>query len=456
MAYGPTHWDPTRPSGYAFLLLALGKLTHSLTAITTLQHLGGLALVGLVFWLALTLGVPRRPAAALALLVGLDAWLIVLEQTPMAEAAFALTLATALALAIVAGRARWWLLIPSGGLLAFACMTRAAALFAIPVWLVYIAWRRRRLVPVLAATLAFAVPLAAYVAEYHHVYGVYGLGAANGWFRYGRVAQLADCSRFTPPPGTRRLCQSKDEREGRRPIFYLWNEASPARKAFGEVSADRHENQVLGDFASKVVRSRPAAYAGMVVSDFAGYFTPGRSSPGTSDVAITFPEEPRTGPFLNLKARDRYERGYRPAVHEPSGALRAYAKVFHTPRWLLALALLAAVAQALLALSSRWRRTLAHTPEVLLLAGVAVAMLLGATTTSAFVIRYLVPAAPLLLVAGAVAVTDLLAARRFRSLAADELLGAPAAGGADLLRDVGHPASERAEARVGHDHRSHR
>jgi hypothetical protein len=194
----------------------------------------------------------------------------------------------------------------------------------------------------------------------------------------------------------------------------------------------------------------------MVVSDFAAYFTPGRSSPGTSDVAITFPEEPRTGPFLNLKARDRYEQGYRPAVHAPSGALRAYATVFHTPRWLLALALLAAVAQALLALSSRWRRALAHTPEVLLLAGVAVAMLLGATTTSAFVIRYLVPVAPLLLVAGAVAVTDLLAARRPRSPAADELLGAPAAGGADLLRDVRHPASQRAEARVGHDHRSHR
>jgi hypothetical protein len=453
MAYGPTHWDPTRPSGYAFLLLILGKVTHSLAAITTLQHLGGLALVALVYWLSLRLGASRWLAAAVALIVGLDAWLIVLEQTPMAETAFALMLAGALALAIVAGHRRWWLLIPSGGLLAFACTTRAAALFAIPVWLVYVSWRQRRLVPVAAATVAFAVPLAAYVVEYHHVYGVHGLAAANGWFRYGRVAQLADCSRFTPPAGTERLCQSEAERQGRRPIFYLWNETSPARKAFGEVSADRRENRLLGKFASKVVRSRPVAYAGMVASDFAGYFTPGRSSPGTSDVAITFPEEPRTGPFFKLKARNRYETGYQPAVHEPSATLRAYAKVFHTPRWLLALALLAVVAQAVLALSSTWRRALGHTPEVLLLAGVAVAMLLGATTTSAFVIRYLVPAAPLLLVAGAVAVTDLLAARR---LVTDELLGAPTAGGADLLRDVGHPASERAEARVGHDHRSHR
>jgi hypothetical protein len=411
MAYGPTHWDPTRPSGYAFLLLALGKLTHSLWAITALQHLAGLALVALVYWLALRLGVARRLAAVVALLVGLDTWLIVLEQTPMAETAFALTLALVIALAIAADRVRWWLVALSGGLLAFACTTRAAALFAVPVWLAYIAWRQRRLVPVIAAAVAFAVPLGAYVAEYHHVYGVWGLGAANGWFRYGRVAQLADCSRFDPPAGTRELCQSAGEREGRRPIFYLWNETSPARRAFGEVGADRRENELLGEFASRVVRSRPGAYAAMVLSDFAGYFTPGRASPGTSDVAITFPEQPRTGPFLDIKARDRYEPSYEPEAHAPAGALRTYATVFHTPRWLLALALLAVVAQAVLAISPRWRRAFARTPEVLLLAGVAVAMLLGATTTSAFVVRYLVPVAPLLLLAGALAVTELRAAR---------------------------------------------
>lgn len=411
MAYGPNHWDPTRPSGYAFLLLALGKVTHSLAVITTLQHLAGLALVGLVYWLALRLGAGRVLAAAVALVVGLDAWLIVLEQSPLAETAFALTLVGALALSIVAEPSRWWMFAASGALLAFACTTRAAAVFAVPIWLAYVVWRSRRLVPVAAAALAFAVPLAGYVAEYHHVYGVWGLGAANGWFRYGRVAQLADCNRFQPPAGTRQLCQTDAERAGHRPIFYLWNEASPARKAFGEVSADRHENALLREFASRVVSSRRADYVRMLVSDFAGYFTPGRSSPGTSDVAITFPDEPRNGPFLNEQARDRYERSYEPAVHAPAGLVRSYAKVFHMPRWLLALALLTALAQAVLALSARWRRAFAHTPEVLLLAGVAVAMLAGVTTTSAFVLRYLVPVAPLLLIAGAVALTELLAAR---------------------------------------------
>ena len=411
MAYGPNHWDPTRPSGYAFVLLALGKVTHSLAAVTTLQHVGGLALVALVYWLALRLGVRRVVAAGTALVVGLDAWLIVLEQSPMAETAFTLTLVGALALAVGAAPSRWWLFAASGALLAFACTTRAAALFAVPVWLAYIAWRSRRLLALAAATLAFAVPLAVYVAEYHHVYGVWGLSAANGWFRYGRVAQLADCERFEPSAATRRLCQSDTERQGRRPIFYLWNETSPARKAFGEVSGDPHENALLRDFASRVVRSRPVDYAQMLASDFAGYFIPGRSSPGTSDVAITFPEQPRRGPFLNVKARDRYEPAYEPAVHAPAALVRGYAKVFHTPRWLLAIALAAVLAQAVLALVTRRRRVFAHTPEVLLFAGVAVGMLLGSTTTSAFVVRYLVPAAPLLLLAGAVALTELVAAR---------------------------------------------
>jgi hypothetical protein len=154
----------------------------------------------------------------------------------------------------------------------------------------------------------------------------------------------------------------------------------------------------------------------MVGSDFAGYFTPGRSSPGSSDVAISFPAEPRSGPFLNLQLRDRFAPSYDPAVHAPAAAVRGYAKVFHQPRWLLALALVAVLAQAVLALAGRWRRAFRHTPEVLLLAGVAVAMLLGATTTSAFVIRYLVPVAPLLLIAGAVAATDLASARRAAQL----------------------------------------
>lgn len=36
----------------------------------------------------------------------------------------------------------------------------------------------------------------------------FGIAPSPGWYLYGRVAQFADCHRFTPPPGTSPLCQN--------------------------------------------------------------------------------------------------------------------------------------------------------------------------------------------------------------------------------------------------------
>jgi hypothetical protein len=391
------------------MLLVLDKVTHSLAAITTLQHVAGLVLVALVYLLGLRLGLGRWAAAGVALVVGLDSWLIVLEQSLLAETACTLLVVASLGLLFAVEPARWWTLALSGLLLALACTVRTASVFAIPAWLVYLVWRHRGPRFMAAALVALVIPLGAYVAEYHHVFGVWGLGAANGWFKYGRVAQIADCSKFTAPPGTRVLCETAAQRARHRPIYYLWNPASPARRHFGDVGGDRADNKALGTFASRAIRARPLAYAGVVLGDFAGFFTPGRSSPAASDVAITFTKDPRTQPpFMNTRMRARYERSYHPAVHAPAGVLRGYAKVFHMPRWLLAVAVLLVLAQLVLVR----RRRFAHTPEVLLLATAALLMLLGSVSTSAFVIRYVVPAAPLLLLAGAASASELARARR--------------------------------------------
>jgi 4-amino-4-deoxy-L-arabinose transferase-like glycosyltransferase len=413
----------------------LGKITHSLAAITTLQHLAGLVLVALVYAMGLRLGVGRWVAAGVAVVVGLDAWMVVLEQSIMAETAFALLLAIALFLSIGDEEGVWWKAALAGVLIALACTFRAVGVFAIPVWLIYVAWQHRRLAVIAAAVFAVALPLAGYAVETHRVFGSWGLTATGGWFRYGRVAQLADCSRFTPPPGTRGLCETATQRAQHRPVYYLWNPNSPARRMFGDVGSSRRANKLLGEFGSRVIRSDPAGYAGLVLGDFAGYFTPGRSSPAGSDTAIALSTSPRTTPpFFNRAIRDRYEPSYKPAVHPPASALHTYAKVFHMPRWLLALALLASLGQGLLALIPRWRRAFTRTPEVLLLSGSAVLMLLGASASSAFVIRYLVPVAPFLLLGGATAVRDLLSAR--------DLLRAAPARRPDLVGNVGHLASE--------------
>jgi hypothetical protein len=408
MAYGPKHFDPTRPSGYSFALLVLGKVTHSLAAITTLQHLAGLALVALVYAVAIRMELGRGVAAGLAAVIGLDAWLIALEQTVLAETTFALLLAASLALLLVDDDERWRLVALSGVLLALACTVRTAGIFAIPFWLIYLAWRRGSARQVAIGLVAVTLPLLAYAAEYKHAQGVFGMGAANGWFTYGRVAQIADCERFTPPAGTRFLCESAAERRAHRPVYYLWNPSSPARRRFGDVTADRGANDTLRRFARAAIRSDPAAYAGVVASDVASYFVPGRSSPAASDAAITFPEQPRTDPpFMNTALRDTFEPGYDPAVHAPASAVRSYARVLHTPRWLLALAALASLAGLAGAVLRRRRGGFERAPEVLLFSGSALAILIGSTATSAFVVRYVVPIAPLLLIGGAVAAADL-------------------------------------------------
>lgn len=61
----------------------------------------------------------------------------------------------------------------------------------------------------------------------------------------------------------------------------------------------------------------------------------------------------------------------------------------------------------LLPVFTRGRMRMPHWREILLLTGVPIAILIGATATSEFVLRYLVPVAPLILAGGVVASVDL-------------------------------------------------
>lgn len=109
------------------------------------------------------------------------------------------------------------------------------------------------------------------------------------------------------------------------------------------------------------------------------------------------------GAFDRL-ARDRLVPAYRPAARPPAAALHAYGAVVTTPRPLLAVALLLALAAVIR--RTRYRR------EVFLLAGSGTALALGSVATSELIVRYLVPAVPLLLLAGVIAAVDLAAGRR--------------------------------------------
>jgi hypothetical protein len=398
-AYGPSHLGGLRPPGYPLILWVLdGTVGRALVVTTTLQHLAGLVVGVLVYVLLIRLGVARWPAALAAAVVLLDSYAITLEQTILAEAFCTAALVGSVALLVLSRRAP--LLVISGLLLAGAVIIRTNAVFAVPVWLVYALYRHRSPRARIATVVSLVGALVAFTAVNGAKTGHFGLTSADGWFLYGRTAAIADCSRFTPPPGTQRLCEPPGHPE-HSPIYYVWTPQSPAWHVYGGMGAPGSAAP-LRAFATAAIRARPFAYAGLVGADLLRYVEPGASTPGGSDSAITLPAAP--GAVFDPATRDQYFPDYRPAASAPAGLARAYADVFHFPRPLLVV--LVAAPLVLLAL-----RRGAHLAEVLLLSGSGIALVVGATATSAFVIRYLVPALPLLIAGAALAVSDLVAQR---------------------------------------------
>ena len=167
-------------------------------------------------------------------------------------------------------------------------------------------------------------------------------------------------------------------------------------------------NDALRGFAWAIIRDRPGQYAELVWDDFLRYFTPGARARGNSDLAVAMPQFGRLV-RRNEIARDRWFPGFVPHVSPPAKRVRDYHERIHTPRPLMAaLAVAALLELAIAGLAFALGR--ARPPrrrEVFLLAGAALAMLLGTAATSEFVLRYLIPVVPLLVCGGIAAAADL-------------------------------------------------
>ena len=424
----PVGFAPERPSGYPLLLGGLLLPGRSLALVTTVQHLAGLASGVLAYILLLRLGARKAIALAAAAVLLLDVYEVTLEQHLLSEAFFGLALLGAAYLAITSRGAPG--VAASGLLLGLAVTLRTAGLFAVPVWLVYLAWSRRGLRPAAAGLTALLVVLCGYAGLHARGDptreanpGTFSLTEMDGWFLYAKTAAIADCRGVDIPDRARPLCQPADERS-RDADFYLFNAASPAKQLVGRHRSGEQQiedNRMLREFALAIIREHPWAYAKMVARDSAAISTPGGRG---VDVTVRLPHggaelagggraplpceecdavdvEP-----VDTGVRDRYEPGYEPRVHWPAGLLVAYEDWFHIPRWLMgALALVVAVS-TLLSLT-RLRHRLARRRETFLLGGMAIAVVVGSAAAANPTVRFLVPMAPLLVCGGTAALLDL-------------------------------------------------
>jgi hypothetical protein len=403
---GIVSFAPLRPSGYPLIL----KVLHWLTLTTVVQHLAGLAAATLAYATLRALDVRRWVATVAGAVVVLDAWAIALEQYILAEAFFGLALILAVWASLIGRRSSREIALGFAGLcLAAAALMRPVGLFAVPAWVIWMLWTRVGARALIAGLACVVVPLLVYSIAHQSVTGTFGLTQANGWFLYGRVGTIATCNGIDVARDARRLCDRPAAAAHENQSWFMFNRRSPARRAFGGISASStkqaHSNQILGKFARQVILHRPGDYANLVAGDFFRYLRPGPRAAHREDQTVEFPRSARIH-FDDPQIRHRLYPGLRTHASAPAGLLRSYGKVFHTSRPLVALALLAALLALLLGPMTHDPRL----PAMFLAFGVAVGLLLGAALGAGFALRYLVPAVPEIAVAGALAAESLVAA----------------------------------------------
>jgi hypothetical protein len=342
--------DPVHPSGYAWFLRVLHFVSADLSVTIVVQHALGVATAYVLFTsIARVTGhrIVGLLTAAVVLFNGLELWS---EHTPLSDPLFTFLIASSLALTVQSRDRGRWCLVAIGALVASATLVRTVGLLLIPlvgVWLLVTTPGavRRRIGTAAAPVSIAAVLLAGYVAVQDHRSGVFGFTPADGRITYAIAAPFADCSRFTPPPGTRGLCETtrSDDRGSVNQYLFGFPDhgsglppggrpaVSPAWRLFGPIPGG---NDRLGAFGRAAIIHQPLDYLRQVVRNFSSFW---RASPQTflADAA-------RPDPGSAAVVAAYYSGG--PAKGETGfGILKTYARAVEVDGVLIVLLLIASI-----------------------------------------------------------------------------------------------------------------
>lgn len=212
-AIGGIFNGPLRVGGYSEFLRVMHGLRAHLSFAIFVQHLLGLASGLLLFATVRRAGVSAWAGLLPAAVVILGGSELFIEHAPLTEATFIFCADLALYSLVRAWTAaRTWVWASVAGVaLGIATDLRSVGLLLLPVLVAVFLlaglgrWRGRVLCGVLALVAA-AVPIETYLQSHRQAVGYGGFTGAGYFDAYGRVAPFADCSKFTPPAGTAKLC----------------------------------------------------------------------------------------------------------------------------------------------------------------------------------------------------------------------------------------------------------
>ncbi|HEY6476202.1 MAG TPA: hypothetical protein VI456_06435, partial [Polyangia bacterium] len=209
------------------------------------------------------------------------------------------------------------------------------------------------------------------------------LAGGTGWNLYARAAEFADCARFTPPPGSRVLCDSApaDRRAG--PDYYHWL-GGPAIRAFGA----GHDDRRVGAFAIAAILHQPGAFVALAATDLVRYFDPAFGPRRVGDFggpgSVAFPAgDPAIDPASSEEVDAYYGPGSLPRGR-PSAVMRDYQRYVRFTGPMLLIAVILALAGMFVTVGARrW--------AVAIMASTGLALIVVPTLTGA-TWRYAVPA----------------------------------------------------------------
>jgi hypothetical protein len=270
--------DPYAPAGYSAFLQAMHFITPNLGVTIFAQHLLGMVSATLLYMAMKRLGCVPWLALIPGALVLFSGDYLFLEHILMSETLFIVFLCAsvyAVLRALDDPRARVWLGV-SGATMILAALVRPITLempLVIGAWAFFVLGGslKDRVFNALAAIVPAALVLVLYLIPASAIGPHAGLNEMTGWNLYARVAPFADCAKFTPPPGTRVLCETTppDYRSG--PFSYAWVPTSPGLAHF---PLTPEGGQKPGEFAEAVLKAQPLDYAKAIVKDMLRYVDP--------------------------------------------------------------------------------------------------------------------------------------------------------------------------------------
>jgi hypothetical protein len=419
MSDGPTylayadHLYPSqdRPVAYSVFLRGLSEVSRSLVLVTSVQLLLGLLTAVAAYALLRRWGV--RPGVATAATVPMlfDAMLLLLEHAILSDILFGFLVVAAVAALAWWPVPRWWTTVLAGALLGLATLVRilgepTIVLAALFLLLVASSWRAR-LVHAVLVVVAFAVPVTAYAAWYHHHHGTWAITEASGRALYMRTTTFVDCDTIQVPDYERVLCPDDPLGDRQDPTWYGWHSLETLPRLHPPPGVS--DEQAMHDFAVRAIKAQPADYLRDVARDFALAFISvdrGNHYEMSTSVKWTFAH------YVDYQPTPDWTRpafaahgGMMPETHQPmADILAGYGWAIYLPGPLaLALAVLAAVGIVV----RRPDERPSLRPLALLTLTLPLMLVLIPDVTAQFVWRYQVPLVLLLPLSAALGWTRL-------------------------------------------------